>query len=189
MKNRHRTLTATLLVCMVQPASAQYAEIVGAYKSEDGQTCQISQFQGSAQEDPLFGSVCVPWTSIGRFDTSVIQMAIAELVDPALLQRLVIEKMLGNAPVAEAYEVEVDRKDGSVFDLTDGAVLRTLETKYIGYLGYHEEAIVFRDGGDWHLCVDGEVVEVEVLRDPSRSYNRRRISATRNEILQMRPCR
>lgn len=178
-----------LLACMAQPASAQYADIVGAYRSEDGQTCRISQFQGSAQEDPLFGSVCVPWTSIGRFDTSVIQMAIAELVDPALLQHLIIQNMLGNSQVAEAFEVEVDRRDGNVFDLTDGTVLRALETKYIGYLGYHEEAIVFQDGGDWHLCVDGEVVEVEVLRDPSRTYNRRRISGTRNEILQMPPCR
>ena len=189
---RHATSLRTITIAIAlaaSPVHAQYAQLIGAYKVEEGQPCRTSVFQGNTQEDPHFGAACVPWAAIGSFDPFTIQMAIAELTDPALMQQLMLQNMLGNTPLSEAYEVEVDKRDGSTYDLTDGTVLRALDSTYVGYIGYHEEAILYRDTGDWHFCVAGSEFKVEILRDGQSSYNRRRIAGTRSEITMMDPCR
>jgi hypothetical protein len=182
---------AALLALLIsnQPAFAQYAAAVGAYNVPDDGVCRSTEWLGSVTEDALIGSVCIPTHVIGTVDTTMITLAMAELISPEMLQIMLARQAMGELSLPEVYEVEVDDDDGDVYDLTDGTVVRATENKYVGYIGYREAAVLYRNGSDWHLCVSGANFEVEILREAQRSYGRRAISASLRDIEAMDACR
>ena len=184
-----KVLATALLIVGCQPATAQYAAAVGAYTVPDGGTCRSSEWQGSVTKDALIGSVCIPTHIIGTVDTSIVTLAMAELISPEMFQILLARQANAELPVAEAYEVEIDDSEGDVYDLTDGTVVRATESKYVGYISYHEAAILYRAGSDWHLCVSDTDFEIEILRETQSPYRRRAISGSLREVQALNPCR
>jgi hypothetical protein len=177
-----------LLLAMASPSFAQYAAAVGAYVVEEGEACRTSEWLGDRYEDFKYSNVCIPQASMATGDSTLINLAVTELTSPELMQYMLQQLALGHLPVDEAYEVEVDDRSGDVYDLTDGTVLRALESKYVGYLGYHEDAILYRSGTTWHFCVDDTSFKVDVLREGTATYNRRSMAGTKQEIEAMDAC-
>ena len=188
MKTATGVLSALAFLLILQPAHAQFADAIGAYKVAKDQPCRSSEFMGQLTEDGRIGDVCIPASSFAYQDSSLVPLAIAELTDPGLLESLLSQRVIASLPVQEAYAMEVDDHDGKIYDLTDGTIVRVTESKYVGYIGWHEEAILYRQSGNWFFCVSGTHFKAEVLRGGSRSYNRDRISASEKEIKAMDAC-
>jgi hypothetical protein len=182
------TGAALLLALTCIPAHAQFAAAMGAYLVAEGEACRSSEWLGAQTEDFRFQNVCIPKAIVATVDSSTVMLAVAELTNPSMLEHMLKQQALGRLPVDEAYEVEVERRNDDIYDLTDGTVLRALEPTYVGYVGYHEEAILYRDGPTWHFCVTGTSLKVEVLRVGTKSYNRDSLSGSKEEIAAMEPC-
>lgn len=179
---------SVLLAFTSTPTHAQFAGALGAYLVAEGEACRSSEWMGAHHEDFRFEKVCIPRAIVATVDSATVMLAVAELTNPSMLEHMLKQQTLAKLPVDEAYEVEVDRRNNDVYDLTDGTVLRALESTYVGYIGYHEEAILFRDGSTWHFCVASTSLRVDVLRVGTTTYNRERISGSKEEITALKPC-
>lgn len=194
-----KTLTLTVQIVLTfwifnssQVSSSELSEKLGLYLPDAQGKCKTYASQYGNLEDLNFNAVCVPlntWLSAKTdFDKDIIYLGTLELTDPALAKIWLERKIIQGTQNAEAYEVEIESFSGNFFKLTDGSVLENRSSGYVGYIGYHEEAIFFKDGSDWNLCVNNNAHKVEVIRDATSSYNRQSISKTVYEIMEMDIC-
>lgn len=172
-----------------QPEFGGFAKPLGAYLLDGRSECGFSNSYMGETQDTQFGQVCVPQVTVQAVDAFTLSLIIAELTDPTLYRALLMKQMMGDVPVSEAFAVEVEKRSDDVFDLTDGTVLRKTGAGYVGYVGYHEEGILYEESGNWIFCVSGSSFEVEILREAQRSFGRSDISATKKELERMDPCR
>lgn len=133
----------------------------------------------------MIDQFCIPSISYQKYDYSVIVLGLIEATNPELLHDVLNQ----NIRVPQAFEVEVESYSNGLFYLVDGSVLENKSGSYVGYIGYHEEAVFFGNGLDWNLCVNGLVYEVNVVQNKKyHYYGREALSITRDELLQRDEC-
>jgi len=73
-----------------------------------------------------------------------------------------------SASTQYACEAKVDNAKDSVVQLSNGAVVE-VKRRYLGYVGYRRDSLLFGQGSNWKLWIQGkDVYDVAVLRQPSR---------------------
>lgn len=125
---------------------------------------------------------------------AILKFAIAELHDPELLKRMIVDEVrkiyiasrTDSSP--EAFEVEIDDYNNDIFTLVDGSILEKTGYGYVGYIGYHEDAILYRDGRQWKLCVNDSIFKVDILKHNKHHYSRTRIDKPVRAIEKSEPC-
>jgi len=172
-----RTLAFLLAFIAFDASTGEIADAIGVYLPDEDGECGSTELKGVTHVDSKTVGVCIPITT--RLDESkkgLIYLAIVELKRPQYLD-YAIQKHLSKSKVAEAYEVEIDDYNDEIFELVDGAVLRKESYGYVGYVGYNEDAILYKSQSQWKLCVDGDIYDVEILSEGSKyHYSRDEIS-------------
>ncbi|WP_139171595.1 hypothetical protein [Modicisalibacter muralis] len=152
--------------------AGKFSDYVGTYWPYDSGQCGTTILFGKSHPDLKLNGVCIPASAV--IDTKrkkLIPLAIAEMKNPQRLDEM-IQIMMARSLPTEAYRVEIEDYTDDIFVLVDGSVLKKTDYGYVGYLGFQEDAILFQDGNDWNLCVDGDMFEVELLSEGSAYYGR-----------------
>ena len=155
--------------------SAQFADVVGAYLANEKGECQSTTLYGKTVPDSNITGVCIPVTAI--FDEKkkeLISLAITELKNPDQLEAMIKHEIMKRQPT-EAYEVEIDKHSEDIFKLVDGSVLEKTSSGYVGYVGYREDAILYKDGERWNLCVNDSSFKVDILKYVEYHYSKDKI--------------
>ncbi|MEZ8321483.1 hypothetical protein [Vibrio splendidus] len=175
------TLMKSLLIVLILSVSpfsqaGQFADYVGAYLPNDTGECKTSIIYSKSYPDSNINGVCIPMLSM--FDDEkkeLITLAITELKNPEQLDAMVQLEVAKRQPT-EAYEVKVDKKSDDIFKLVDGSVLEKVGYSYVGYVGYQEKSILYKDGEQWKFCVSGSSFKVDVLKYIEHHYSKSSIS-------------
>lgn len=171
-----RILVILIFLLAAQSAVAgKFSDYVGTYWPNDEGQCGSTTLFGKSYPDLKLDGVCIPASAIiDSKRKKLIPLAITEMKNPQRLDEM-IQTMIAQSLPTEAYRVEIEDHTDGTFVLVDGSVLKKTDYEYVGYLGYQEDAILFEDGNDWKLCVDGDMFEVEILSEGSTYYGRESI--------------
>lgn len=156
--------------------AGKIADFVGAYLADDSGECKTSTIYGEDYPDSNISGVCVPMSVM--FDEKkkeLLNLAITELKNPEQLEAMILQEF-AKRQTTEAYEVQIDKKTDDIFKLVDGSILEKTGYGYVGYVGYHEESILYKDGEQWKLCVNGSSYKVDVLKYVKYHYSKDSIS-------------
>jgi hypothetical protein len=170
-----------LLISLVLIASpicqaGKFADFVGAYLPNDKGECKTSTFYGKDYPDSNISGVCIPMLAmLDKKKKELVTLAITELKNPEQLEVMVQLELAKRQPT-EAYEVQIDKKSDDIFKLVDGSVLEKTGYGYVGYVGYHEESVLYKDGKQWQFCVNGSSFKVDVLKYVKYHYSKSFIS-------------
>jgi hypothetical protein len=106
-------------------------------------------------------SVCVSLLAVIERGTDAVAQEVLELMspDPTRVYRR-------SSPTMCKTTIETDR--GDVLVLENGAVVE-ITWGFLGYVGYRNDALLFRDGVQWKIWIEGKsnVFAVDMLRTPS----------------------
>ena len=150
------------------------ADELGMYQADTEEDCE--------NNDQFIMGVCVPVITVLRYDYDELRLGIVELTQPEALPNLIREYGLKHTQVITALEVEIDSFGESIFRLVDGSILEMTSSGYVGYIGYHEDAILYQQAEKWRLCVNGSIHDVDFLKDGGSHYSRSSLSLTLAEI-------
>ena len=152
--------------------AGKFADFIGAYLADENGKCKSTKYIGKEFPDSNINGVCIPVTAM--FDDKkkgIVTLAITELTNPSQLDSMVKLELKKRQPT-EAFEVEIDSYSNDIFKLVDGSVLEKTGSGYVGYIGYHEEAILYKDGSKWKLCVNDDSFDVDVLKYVQYHYSK-----------------
>lgn len=150
-----------------------YAKTLSAYLPNESGNCRGN--------DHLTNEVCFPAASMFRGDFIEFHMyAVIELTEPERLAEYIISReknrKLAKAIIArkpfEAYQAYIHKFEDGTLYLLDGT---------IGYVDTFlsvtefQEAVLYRDGSEWHICVSNNTYQYEVFTH--NPYTRSSISA------------
>ena len=152
------------------PGRGPNAAKLGLYFPSDEGMCR--------ENDYLISGVCVPVTAL-VLGASTLDIGLAEMTNPEL-----IPIMLS----LSAYEVEIEDYSNDLFVLVDGSILENTSSGYVGYVGYHQDAILFNDYTGWNLCVNGSIHSVDVLKNVEYHYSRSALGIARDELQRRVEC-
>lgn len=185
----------TLIAClsmtwiMNEAQAGKYADAAGIYRADEKGTCKSRKLYGKEFPDQNISGICVPITTLMNEEMQpLLRLGITELTNPAQLKAMERLELLRLQPT-EAYKVEVDSFNDDIFKLVDGSILEKTGSGYVGYIGYHEDAILYRDASQWKLCVNDSSYKVDVLKNVQYHYSRDSFSATVAEIEKMDECK
>ncbi len=140
---------------------------------------------------------CIPHESQINDEKGIFKtLAFIELTDSENLDYFINLELKGKL-ITVAYNVQVKKYKNNSFELVDGSILKTDSSRYVGYIGYNEKAILYirisRLGGgyapQWKLCVNRHIFNVEILKLVRNHHSKRRISGkTPLEIEDMSVC-
>lgn len=66
-----------------------------------------------------------------------------------------------------AYKSKIETDDNGVLVLANGAVVE-VTVGYVGYVGYRKDCVLFRDGSQWMIWIEGKrAFKCDVLKPPS----------------------
>ena len=165
----------TILLTSLNANAGQFADFVGAYLANEKGECKSTVFFQKEYPDSNINGVCVPVTSIiDEEKKDIISLAVTELKNPKQLEAMVQLELAKRQPT-EAYEVEIDKHNDDIFKLVDGSVLEKTGYGYVGYIGYHEDGILYKDGKQWKLCVNSSSYKVDVLKYVKHHYSKNSI--------------
>jgi len=179
-----------VLVISANANSGQYADFVGVYLADENGDCKSTFFLGEEVPDSNMNGACFPiTTTFDKKKNDLLLIAIIELTDPENLDYHLQREVLKRQPT-EAFEVEVDTHKDDIFRLSDGSILEKTSSGYIGYIGYHEDAVLYKDDAQWKLCVNDNSHEVDVLKYVESHYSKSYIRGKSvREIEAMEPCK
>ena len=173
--------------------AGQISDALGLYLPDtQGQCKGATKAFGKEQEDTNLRGVCVPlkaamWATLNnRMD--ILSLGVAELNDPKMAEIIRSEMLRKQKPAAYAYEVEIESHNDDIFKLVDGSVLQETSHKYVGYIGWHEKAILYKDGTQWRLCLNNNTHDVDMLKDGGYGSGRSSISKSILEIERSNIC-
>lgn len=177
------------LACIANQAHAgKYADAAGIYLASPKGECKSHKMYGKYFPDQNISGVCVPITTLMNEKIQpILRLGIVELTNPKQLEAMERLEILRHQPT-EAYKVEVDSFNDGIFKLVDGSILEKTGSGYVGYIGYHEEAILYRDTGKWKLCVNDSSYDVDILKNVQYHYSRDSLRASVAEIEKMDEC-
>ena len=156
--------------------AGKIADFVGAYLPNEKGECRTSIFFDKESPDSNIGGVCIPM--IAMFEEQkkdLVTLAITELKNPEQLEVMIQLELTKRQPT-EAYEVQIDKKNDDIFKLVDGTVIEKTGYGYVGYVGYREESILYKDGVQWKLCVNGSSFKVEIQKYVKYHYSKTSIN-------------
>lgn len=183
-------LIAIALIVSPVCQSGEIADFVGAYLPNKKGECKTSTIYGKDYPDSNISGVCIPM--LAMFDEKkkdLVTLAITELKNPEQLEAMIQFELAKRQPT-EAYEVQIDKKSDDIFKLVDGSILEKTGSGYVGYVGYHEESILYKDGEQWKFCVNGSSFKVDVLKYVKHHYSKDSISGKSvKEIESMDVCK
>lgn len=180
---------ATLGGIVNQAHAGKYADAAGIYLAGPKGECKSRKLYGKEFPDESISGVCVPITTLMNEEMQpLLRLGIVELTNPQQLEAMERLELL-RRQLAEAYKVEIDSFNDDIFKLVDGSILEKAGSGYVGYIGYHEEAILYRDAGQWKLCVNDSSYKVDVLKNVKYHYSRDSFSASVAEIEKMDECK
>lgn len=180
---------AALAGMVGQVHAGKYADAAGIYPVSPKGECKSRKLYGKEFPDQNISGVCVPVTTLMNEDMQpLLRLGIVELTNPQQLEVMERLELLRLQP-AEAYKVEIDSFNDDIFKLVDGSILEKTGSGYVGYIGYHEDAILYRDGSQWKLCVNDSSHKVDVLKNVKYHYSRDSFSAPVAEIEKMDECK
>ncbi|HHS9635119.1 TPA: hypothetical protein ACTXE5_005442 [Raoultella ornithinolytica] len=169
--------------------AGKYADATGLYHANKSGECKSQIIYGKRLTDTNISGVCVPNKTLMNEDLKpMIYLGIVELTNPENLHVVERIQQLRSQPT-DASKVKIDSFDNGKFELVDGSILKNTDSGYVGYIGYHEEAIFYRDISQWKLCVNGESYKVDVIKDVKYGYSRESLSASVNDIEKMDECK
>ncbi|WP_298722417.1 hypothetical protein [uncultured Oceanisphaera sp.] len=171
---RYLTILIFFLISL-NANSGQFADFVGAYLANGKGECKSTVFFGKEYPDSNINGVCIPVTAM--FDDEkkdIVSLAITELKNPNQLEDMIQLELAKQQPT-EAFEVEIDKHNDDIFKLVDGSVLEKTGYGYVGYIGYHEDGILYKDGSQWKLCVNNSSYEVDALKYVKHHYSKNSI--------------
>jgi hypothetical protein len=174
-------ITALAISANTTAGAGPIADELGIYLPESPGKC--------AEDEFAFKKACLPSGTLLTYDVDYILIGYLDLVDPEGSKAAQRDYIRRSSTRAEAYAVEVDHFAADIFKLVDGSVLEKVSPGYVGYVGYHEGAVLFRDGQQWNLCVNGDIHRVELLKNGGSHYSRDRLSKTIKEVEDMDACR
>ncbi|MPX97534.1 hypothetical protein EHW61_12835 [Salinivibrio sp. VYel6] len=169
-------LIAIALVVSPVCKAGKIADFVGAYLANDKGECKTSTIYGKNYPDSNISGVCISMTAM--FDEKkkeLVTLAVTELKNPEQLEAMIQLELAKRQPT-EAYEVQIKKKSDDIFKLIDGSILEKTGYGYVGYVGYHEESILYKDGEQWKFCVNGSSFKVDVLKYVEYHYSKDSIS-------------
>lgn len=196
-----RFVFVMLLGLISAPAQAgQFADILGAYLPNGKGECRYTKppfgMDILLSEMTAFG-ICIPHDSQINDEKGVFKiLAFIELTDPDNLDAFVDLELQGKLTTV-AYRVQVKKYKNNTFELVDGSILKKDSSRYVGYIGYNEKAILYirisqLGGGyapQWKLCVNRHIFNVEISKLVRNHHSKRRISGkTPLEIEDMSVC-
>lgn len=189
MKWKWLLVACATLACIVNQAHAgKYADAVGIYLASPKGECRSHKLYGKEYPDQNISGVCVPITTLMNEKMQpLLRLGIVELTNPKQLGVMERIEILRHQPT-EGYKVEVDSFNDDIFKLVDGSILEKTGSGYVGYIGYHEDAILYHDIGQWKLCVNDSSYDVDILKNVQYHYSRDSFSASITEIEKMDEC-
>lgn len=180
-----------IAACMLAAANVhagKYADAAGLYKPNSSGECKSRLLYGKKFPDQIISEICVPITTLMNEEMkSILRLGIVELTNPEQLESMERLELLRLQP-AKAYEVEIDSFKSDIFKLVDGSILEKTDSSYVGYVGYHEDGILYRDGSQWRLCLNDSSHKVDVLKNVEHHYSRNSLSASVAEIEKRDEC-
>lgn len=181
MKLNLKVIATLSFLFSINSYSASFAEITGAYLPDEN-GCKQTKIFGKVYDDSELNSVCIPMsTFLDENKSDLIMLAVTELKKPENLENVMRYELSKRQPI-ESYKVEIDERSSDIFKLVDGSVLEKTGSGYIGYVGYHEEAILFKDASQWKLCVNGSIVKVDILKMVQHHYSKDSLSLSIKDI-------
>lgn len=172
-----------------QVFAGKYADAAGLYHANKNNMCKSQIIYGKRLADANISGVCVPNKSLMNEDLKpMIYLGITELIDPKNLHVVENIQRIRSQPT-EASKVEINSFDNDKFNLVDGSILKKTEPGYVGYIGGNENAILYRDIGQWKLCVNGGSYKVDVIKNVKYRSGRNSFSASVNDIEKMDECK
>ena len=104
------------------------------------------------------------------------------------IARQITEFMMKNRSKIKAKEpnicsTKIDEDNGDILKLENDGIVE-ISSGYLGYVGYRKDALLFKDGRQWKLWIEGKkVFKVDLLRSPSscRSPSTYQIEAAAND--------
>ncbi|WP_437609186.1 hypothetical protein [Erwinia sp. V71] len=169
--------------------AGKYADATGLYHANKNGECKSQKIYGKKLPDTNISGVCVPNKTLMNENLKpMIYLGIVELTNPENLHVVERIQQLRSEPT-DASKVEIDSFENNKFELVDGSVLKKTDSSYVGYIGYHEKAIFYRDINQWKLCINGESYKVDVIKDVKYGYSRDSINASVNDIEKMDECK
>jgi len=156
------------------------ADKLGIYLPTDGSNC--------APNDIELAGACVPLLTMISIEFDLVHLGVVELTRPDDLPnaKAYIERKY--TEVLQVYRVEIDEFDDPLIKLVDGSALEKTSSGYVGYVGYHEEAILYQQFSSWKLCLNGSTYSVDWLKDGGAHYSRSSMQLTLAEIEKLEEC-
>ena len=133
--------------------------------------------------------VCFPETVLSdNKNRELIILAVTELINPEQLDRVMKSELLQRQPT-EAYRVIIDKQSDNLLTLADGSVVKTDQRAYVGILGYRKQAILYKHGEQWKLCVNRSSFNVDIIKYVKAHYSKSAMQGeTVRNIEKMAPC-
>lgn len=172
-----------------QVHAGKYVDAAGLYPAGSKGECKSRKLYGKEFADQNISGVCVPVTTLMNEDMQpLLRLGIIELTNPQQLEAMERLELLRLQP-SEAYKVQIDNFSNDIFRLVDGSILEKKGSSYVGYIGYHEKAILYSSTDEWRLCVKGRSHKVNVLKNQKYHYSRSSFSASIADIEKMEECK
>ncbi|MDH5360328.1 MAG: hypothetical protein OEX03_07175, partial [Gammaproteobacteria bacterium] len=116
--------------------------------------------------------VCFPETVLSdKKNRELIILAVTELKKPEQLDRVMKSELLQRQPT-EAYRVSIDKQSDNLLTLVDGTVVKKDGRGYVGIIGYRKQAILYKHGKQWKLCVNRSSFNVDVITYVKAHYSK-----------------
>lgn len=123
----------------------------------------------------LFKGVCVSSNELEKKGADVLAREISEF--------MVNNRTKIRRAEPTVCQTKIDEDNGDILKLENDAIVE-ISYGYLGYVGYRKDALLFKDGGQWKLWIEGKkVYKVDLLRSPSscRSPSTHQIEAAAND--------
>ncbi|MBD3610075.1 MAG: hypothetical protein HUJ30_05950 [Gammaproteobacteria bacterium] len=183
-------LIFTLMVFHTLANAGVFADFVGAYLADEDGLCLSEKSSGKTSRYINIFDVCLPKQMVQDVEKRELMiLAVTELKYPENLDEM-MRRELSKRQVTEAYKVEIDNLEKDEIKLVDGSVFKNVHGGHLGYLGYRKEALIYKDGKQWRMCVNGAPITIEPVVYVNVHYSKSVISdMSVRKIEQMKLCK